>query len=171
MAGAGTTYLYVRNASGTNVASFSSDGTVVFASRCVFGENAVTGDISIGEIVQITNCQSPPANSFQIKNGSQVTSWISYDGVFCTEGDIINLKSPYNFCDGTTFNITDNTLTTQACWNSTGTFTSKGTITCGTCGANCGAGVCSALGICETLEDCDNNNDCISNSCTASTCV
>ncbi len=171
-AGDGSTAFIIRNASGTDVATFYSNGTVEFLSRCACGEGLCT--VNSGESVQISACVSAPSNSFQINSDKfgDDNFWISNDGVLCTNGIIIQDGTLTGGASGRPMlNISSPNGEVNITIGGGADLLTTSKINCGTCGADCGAGVCSGLGICDTAETCDNDNDCISGSCTASTCT
>ncbi len=159
-ASSGTTAFIIENATGTAVATFWDNGTVVFNGRCLAVGS--TCDVTSGDCITIGDCSNnAPSNSFQLENTSiGITTWISNNGFICTNGSIDESHSMTGVCATPAFNITDNTGSTKACIDVGGNLYTRDRITCGTCGADCGAGVCSGLGICTTGEACDNDNDC-----------
>ena len=164
-AGAGNFSFIIRNASGTDVADFADDGVVTFLSRCA--AMGSTCDVDSGDCVSVTNCFTTPTNSFLLKNTSVgITAWISNNGIICTNGSITQEHSMSGVCATPSFNISDSSLVTQACFDNSGSLYTRDVIDCGTaCGINCGAGVCSGKGVCEPGEECDADGDCITNNC------
>ncbi len=168
IAGDGTQNFSVINETGDLVFLSHSNGVVEIRLRCFYvGSCDIVGG---GDCIQVASCPTPPTHLPFKDDAGNTVAYIDENGVFCSEGDIDQNHAMSGVCATPSFNITDDVMDTQSCIDNNGNFYARGNIFCGTCGADCGAGVCSGLGICDTGEDCDNNNDCISASCTASTC-
>lgn len=130
VAAGGSYALNFFNSAGTKVAKVTADGVVTLKDSCAYGG---TCTITSGTCDKITDCNSPAAKSFVIRNNwGFILAWINSTGGMCCIGDItqnqqVNMAA---FCPTNAFRVFDNGKNKIFCIDSSGNCYSNSTIRC-----------------------------------------